>query len=228
MEDWAQETPLDLAIERLGDPARGPLTRDEMAERAAFRAREDVPLYHWFQSAWTALKPNTMPNVETHRGLGGLVTQGLAKGHFRLAPDDAVIIDYEPAGAGYVSIQLSDWLYRSLEADRRQSSLTRSQSQVSADGRVRAVIARRDPGVANWLDCGDFETVLVLHRWQALPPQPVNGGPDVKTRIVKLDQLRDALPADTVWRTQDERVAQLSARRAAYARRLSTGSTAGA
>jgi len=220
MEDWARETPLNLSIERLGEPKAPPLTRDQMAERAAFRAREDVPLYHWFQCAWTSLRPNSMGPAETLRGMGGLVTQGLSKGYFRLAPDEAVIIDYEPAGAGYVSIQLSDWLYRSMDAGMVQSSLTRAQSAISSDGRVRAVIARCDPGVANWLDCAGFENVLVLHRWQALPPQPVNGGPQVQTRIVKLDQLREALPSDTAWFTPEQRAEQLAARKAAYARRI--------
>jgi hypothetical protein len=220
MEDWAGETPFDLHIERLGSPKAEPLTRDEMAQRAILRAREDVPLYFWFQCSLTNIKPNSFRAVATNRGTGGLVTQGLAKGCFVLNEDDAVIVEYEPGGANYVSIQLSNWILRSLDSERITSSLTRAQSQVSSDGRVRAVIARRDPGVANWLDCGGFQTITMMHRWQGLPATPVRGGPHVDLRMGKLGELRSALPPDTIWVTPEERAAQIAARQAAYARRF--------
>jgi hypothetical protein len=193
-----------------------------MAERAAFRAREDVGLYHWFQSVWTNMAPNTMSPAQTQRGMGGLVTQGLAHGHFRLDEDEAVIIDYELAGAAYVSLQLSDWLYRSLDAGQVQSSLTRAQSVVDPDGRVRAVVARKDPGVANWLDPAGFEHLLLLHRWQALPAEPVRGGPQVSFLRMKLDQLAEALPTSTAWLSREQRQEQLRLRQAAYSRRMTT------
>jgi hypothetical protein len=148
------------------------------------------------------------------------VTQATARGHLQLGPDDAAIYDYDPAGAGYVAVQLSDWFLRSLDPKTRQSSLTQTQSHVSADGRVRLVIARQDPGVANWLDCGAFENILIMHRWQRMPDIPLRGGPHVQARMVKLDRLRAELPADTVWFTPQQRAGQIAVRQAAYARRI--------
>jgi hypothetical protein len=220
-EDWARETPVELHIERLGAPKAPPLTREEMAERGLFRARDDIGLYHWFQCGFTAIRPNTVkPAVVARGATGGLVTQATARGHLQLGPDDAVIYDYDPAGAGYVAVQLSDWFLRSLDPKTRQSSLTQAQSHVSADGRVRLVISRQDPGVANWLDCGAFGNILIMHRWQRMPDTPVRGGPHVQARMVKLDKLRAELPPDTVWFTAQQRAAQIAARQAAYARRI--------
>src|SRR3546814_9573641 len=71
-----------------------------------------------------------------------------------LGPDDAAILEYDPAGAGYAAVQLTEWLYRSRDYHRIQSSLTAAQSAIDRDGRIRLVIARRDPGVWNWLDTG--------------------------------------------------------------------------
>jgi hypothetical protein len=92
---------------------------------------------------------------------------------------------------------------------------------VDGDGRVRAVIAQKDPGVANWLDAAVFEHLLLLHRWQALPPEAVRGGPQVSFRRVKLDQLESALPSSTTWVTPAQRQEQLQLRKDAYERRVS-------
>jgi hypothetical protein len=224
MSDWARETPLELHIERLGAPSADPITHAEMAERAAWRAREDVALYAWFQSTFTAIRPSKLNPVEANRGAtGGLTTQAVARGHFHVGPGDAVIYEYDPVGAGYAAVQLSDWFLRSLDPKRLQSSLTQAQSHTNADGRVRLVIAQQDPGAANWLDCGGFEDILTMQRWQHLPAVPL-GEPQAQARVVKLDRLRAELPSDTLWLSPQQRAAQLAARQAAYARRITINS----
>jgi hypothetical protein len=221
MEDWAVESPFDLSIELVGRADADPLSLDEMAHRAVFRAREDVALYHWFQSSFALLRPNVLRPVETARRTGGLQTQATARAWFDLTEDEAAIIDYEPGGADYVSIQLSNFLFRSLDAGGITSSLSRAQCAVDGDGRVRAVISRKDPGVANWLDCQGFGKIMLMHRWQGIR-EAANGGPHVRAEIVKLDQLARSLPADTVWFGADERARQIAERRAAFARRIAT------
>lgn len=218
--DWAVETPLELEIERLGPAKRDPIGLDEMAARAAFRMVEDVPLYFWFQNVWSGRNPNTLEPPATNRGGGGLVTQGLAHGTFRLGPEDVAIIEYDPSGAGYAAIQLTEWLYRSLDYHRIQSSLTAAQSTADGDGRLRAVIARRDPGVANWLDTGGHADVFAILRWQRIPPARYEGGLTARLILSRHDRLKADLPPDTTWYGTDERRAQLAARIAAYARRI--------
>ena len=224
MEDWASETPFALEIERLGPPAAAPLSRDEMVHRAAFRAKEDVPLYFWFQSTFTNMRLNSWKFLPPNRGTGGLVTQAIGRGWFDLGPKDAVIIDYAPGGAAYSAIQLSSWLFQSLDADRITSSLNRAQCVPDADGRIRAVIARRDPLVANWLDCANFSRIMMMLRWQALPPEPVGGGPDFTARLVRLEDLHQALPEGTCQLTPAQRGEQRDARAAAFARRYALNS----
>lgn len=219
MEDWAAETPFDLDIELVGSPDADPISRDEIVRRAVHRSREDVGLYHWFQTGFTLLTPNVLRPVDKARRTGGLVTQATARAWWEIGEDDAVIIDYDPAGANYVSIELSNFLFRSLDAGERTSSLSRAQCAVSSDGRVRAVIAITDPGVANWLDTSGFSKVMMMHRWQGLPSQPVNEGPHVRAKLVKIADLRTELPADTVWFGAQQRAEQIAARQAAFARR---------
>jgi len=220
MMDWASETPLKLEIERLGVAKADPISRDEMAARAAFRMADDFHLYFWFQNVWSGITPSRIIPPATNRGGGGLVTQAVSLGNFALGEDDVAILEYNPAGAGYVAVQLTEWLYRSLDYHQRQSSLTASQSAVDGDGRIRLVIARRDPGTANWLDTGGVSEVFTILRWQALAAEPVNGGPAASLTMSTYDRLRADLPADTVWVDAARRKAQLEARLAAYQRRI--------
>ena len=220
MSDWSTETPFDLTIERLGEAKAPPLTLDQMIEAAAFRMREDVPLYFWFQNVWTSRTLNTLEPASGPRGTGGLVTQSLSHGIFDIAEDEGVILEYEPAGARYAAIELTDWYYQSIDYGEIQSSLTQGQSVTDPDGRVRAVIARRDPGVANWLDTGGLAIVLMILRWQAVPSPAVRGGPWCQMKLVKLADLKTELPAQTTWFTPAQRKAQLEQRRAALARRF--------
>jgi len=220
MMDWATETPLDLQIERIGAAKADPIGLDEMAARGAFRLLDDFHLYFWFQNVWSGRNWNTLQPPAQNRGTGGLVTQGLSHGTFRLGEDDVAILDYNPAGAGYVAVQLTEWLYRSLDYHEIQSSLTGTQSVVDGDGRIRLVIARRDPGVANWLDTGGAENVFMILRWQNIPANPLNGGLDARLTMSTQDRLKRDLPGDTRWFDAAQRKAQRDARLAAYARRI--------
>jgi len=220
MENWATQTPLDLTIERVGPAKAPPLTLAQMVDRAVIRTPQDVYIYFWFQSAQMNRTINTLRTPQLNRGMGGLVTQSNSHGPLRFAEDEAVIVDYQVAGAGYAAIQLCDWWYRSIDYGEIQSCLSRTQSAVDPDGRIYTVVSHRDPGVANWLDTGGRSTVFTILRWQVLPPTPVNGGPALSARLVKLADLKQNLPASTVWVTPDQRKASLAARRAEYARRF--------
>ena len=86
-----------------------------------------------------------------------------------------------------------DYLYRPV-------SYTPSRTAVDADGRIRLVMAHRDPGVQNWLDTQGFERGNLTYRHM------LEGRPAVlSTRVVGFDDVRDALPADTTTVTDAER-----------------------
>ncbi len=218
MMDWARETPLDLSIERLGAANAQPLSTEQMTDRAIEHALNDLYLYFWFQNIWSGMTANTITAAQAMRGAGGgLVTQGICNGTYELGPNDAAILEYDPAGAGYAAVQLTEWLYRSLDYHKTQSSLTAAQSAVDPDGLIRLVIARRDPGVYNWLDTLGQARVHSILRWQCMAPDR-----DISAtlRLTTIDRLRAELPAATRWVSASERAAQIDARLAAYNRRI--------
>ena len=82
------------------------------------------------------------------------------------------------------------------------------QARIDADGRFRAVVAPRDPGVPNWLDTAGILHGAIQGRWNraSSAPQPT------LTRVA-LEDVRNHLPADTPVVTSEERERVLRERR---------------
>lgn len=220
MSDWAEELPYELAIERLDVSAPASLDDDAIAAAAGFRMVEDVPLYFWFQRIFSGREANTMGSPFRSGGLGGLVTQAGCHGRVQLQEDECALIRFGDAGAAYAAFQLADWWFRSIDAHLITSSLTTDQAVPKADGSYELVIARRDPGVANWLDTSGLANCLVLGRWQGLP----QGGeaPAATMQVIKIADL-DISAAAGGPMDAAARKAQIAARRSHWSRRDGEG-----
>ena len=129
---------------------------------------------------------------------------------FDLAPDEALIVECDVPESRYWSFHLYAlaW-WEALEYGSRVTSRNHTQTRVGDDGRVRVVVAHEDPGVPNWLDTEGRREALLTLRWfwaTGAPPRP-------STRVVKLADVRAALPAETPPVHADERHAEIRARR---------------
>ena len=193
---------------------------EDLAAIAAFRAAEDVPLNFWMQRLFTSLPESELRAPHSAGGMGGLATMAWAFSWYNLEPDDVVLVRYHPADAAYVSTQLTDWWFRSIDADRITSSLSRAQSVTDDDGWISLAVARQDPGIANWLDTGGLKQVMFGHRWQAFDRSGQHEAPAFSARIVKLKQLSSALPDGVRTIDAAGRRAQLEARAAGFQRRF--------
>ena len=137
-----------------------------------------------------------------------------------LGPDDALIVESEVPEARYWSLQLYPEAWFELaDPVERITSLNHLQTELSSDGLIRAVVAHRDPGVANWLDAGGRQRGLCTLRW--FWPQS-DDAPTPRARVVHVDEVADLLPADTARVSSDERAAVLTARRRHLAWRFRT------
>ncbi|MET0374365.1 MAG: DUF1214 domain-containing protein, partial [Rhizorhabdus sp.] len=112
---------------------------------------------------------------------------------YRVQPDDALLLSFPMPHARYWSIHLTDRLSRTLDYAYRQTSLNNRQAHVTADGAVHIVLSARDPGIANWLDCGEDEEGMILLRWYGA------SGIVVPTiRCVPIGEIGELLPDDMV------------------------------
>lgn len=219
-DDWENERPADLLIERVGAeyPVPPPRT-DQVADRLAQLVRwidRGGKLWERMSRGFLSMEPNSLivhtPDAAGQRaGLRGL-TYGM--GHFACAPDEAVILEFEPPDCHYWGLALANYYWECVEFATRCCSITAAQSVLSSDGRFRAVIAHRDPGVPNWLDPGHNEEGTLSARFLH-----ADRAPEIRFHVVAFDAVQSFLPADTSRVSSEERSQQLRARRHAAIRR---------
>ena len=221
--DWLGEREAELHIERLDPPAPRPMRADEVQARidaiATYaRLMAEFPFGARLSAGVrTRGLVNGGVDLITFGEAGGLADQYYYVGAFDLAPDEALIVEVEvPMPCRYWNIQLSDEMNAALDYIYHQSSLNGQQAVLDTDGRFRAVIAHRDPGVANWLDTGGVRSGLFMGRWKEAAAKPAP--PTV--RKVAFDAIGAELPAGTARIDAARRANMIAARRDAMLRRL--------
>ncbi len=210
--DWGNEVDTRMAIECLDAPLqkrRMPIDEIDRKLRGALTLSERLnPLFYGMQNG--TLERMGKNRFELIRfEATGLVNQYYWGAVFECGEDEALIIETDlPAVRPYWNIQVNDPYFNAVEFVYRQTSLNGHTAHVDGDGRFRAVVAHRDPGVHNWLDTGGFTEGGFFGRWLQCDSAPL---PEI--RRVTFDEVARHLPDDTRWVTAEERTEQLRARR---------------
>ena len=106
--------------------------------------------------------------------MGGLPKQAYYDGIHEITDDEALILETElPTECRYWQALVGDDRFCTVDWVNRQSSLNDVQAHLDGDGRFRAVISRRDPGVPNWLDKGDYPWGIIQMRFFRADEYPV-------------------------------------------------------
>jgi len=207
--DRWDEVPAQLRIERVDMASPKPLpTPADMIEAIRWAGdfvtglMSDWPEFPFTHGGVDAEHPNVFPHVgatgdDTKRG------RAAANMYWELADDEAMIIEFD-AHDGLWMLTNMGVFFNSMDYLYRPVSYTPSRTKVDRDGRIRLVMAHRDPGVHNWLDTQGFERGHLTYR-HMLEGEPAA----LDTRVVRDDQILAALPADTAMVTAAERTAAL-------------------
>lgn len=221
--DWERELPAPLSIERLDDAP--PRTSSEPLDPAFFARRLDAVATNLEASVdlWLgtvlAIRERYL-NAFPQEAFGGAAMgaqkhQAAGTCYYRVAPDEALVIETPVPRAKYWSIDLCNFWLESLDFAHHQSSLNGHQAVVDADGVFRAVVAHEDPGIANWLDPVGHAEGSMIYRWNLADDTPI---PTI--RSVKLAELASQLPAGTTRVTPAERARVIAGRREGVRRRF--------
>jgi hypothetical protein len=221
MLDWMRDEPNELAIERLGAaPGTPPRSGAEQAELTASFMQRFAEFTQKLSRGMLASPANQFSLAYSADRGGALRKQVYIGGNFRLAEDEAMLIDVSDGGAAYFVVPIGNIWGTTLEIVDHTSSLNKAQSIPNADGSYSYVLSRQDPGVHNWIDpCGLSEGLLTL-RMAEFPGGRPSDDLAAKSRVVPLSRLREELPEETKWLSAAERAQQLAERAAAYRRRL--------
>jgi hypothetical protein len=230
--DWEHEDPLDLHIAQVGREGEHPPPLDSAAMGAQLRrVAEIVDNQMRFWNEFYAVTLGTysdnpyMPrndlNDPSPANLatgGGQSTNVYAGGVYELEPDEALVIEVTvPVPPAYSGIHLANLWGESHDYANRVTSLNGFQSERGDDGRLRYVLAHRDPGVPNWLDTTGLAEGFMTYRWTY--SQPPDQFPTTKVTKVPFDQIRAHLPADTRTVEVEERREQIRIRQEHVRRR---------
>jgi hypothetical protein len=211
--DWDEHTSGAFDLVRVGSEGQAPprATPESLAaglEGAAAYARGYLEFHKaTVEGGSFPAEPNTINEMKHFAGGNRNLWYGM--GAFDLERGQALLVGFDAPNARMWNAQ---WLNRPWYANPdllyHQTSLVGTHSHVDADGRIRFVLCADDPGIPNWLDTGGYHEGVFVVRWFW-----ADESPEVTARLVGVDELRDALPADHPHTTPEERAAQLDRRR---------------
>jgi hypothetical protein len=217
--DWDTETLADLKIERVGDevePEDRSIDPQVSVSRQLYALGEFVydNLKFFLDFGAMPAANDFVPPMDMS-SMGAAAENRPVIGRFELEPNQALILEFEPPEGVYWSISLGNPWLETIHYGRHQSSLNGHQAVVDPDGMVRFVLAARDPGVANWLDTAGHSNGAMLLRCVRTETAPVPS-----SRVVMVDEVVAALPADTTMTKPEERAHVVEARRRAVHERF--------
>ena len=194
--DWsAQRGKVAIARADTAGTAPPPLTNELIEKRFAVAGKQLVQrIKTWLQfPQWFYMNIPVNTMVAPRLTPGGLATQYSSAGHFELTPDQALVITLPATDAPYLGFQLGSLWYVSLDYINHQTSLNGTQAQVDADGKIRIVVADRNPGVTNWVETLGHRKGFLQFRWQRISRQLTEAdGPTVE--LVGIDEVAEYLP----------------------------------
>lgn len=194
--DWsAQRGSFAIARTDTAGTAPDPLSRTLIEKRFSVAGKQLVQrVKTWLQfPKW--FYDNLPVNTLTAPRLtpGGLATQYSSVGHYDITPDQAIIITLPVSDAPYLGFQLGSLWYISLDYINHQTSLNGTQAQADPDGKIRIVVAERNPGVTNWCETLGHSRGYLQFRWQRVSRALTeDDGPSIE--LVDIGKVADALP----------------------------------
>jgi hypothetical protein len=206
---------------------------DELAKEAAVLITSGVKATHMITTTFGQLAENkispirirwkenvgTKPKMSTDELVGPDKAVGfIGSGLFNLKEDETLVMTLNMLGTEYISLNTYRPFLVSPEHVYSSSALNNYQSKPNPDGSYTFVIARKDPGLYNWIDVQGIPYGYFAIRWQALskPVSATLATAVQMVKVVKLNELKKELPATTKWVTPEERKAQQEERAQQY------------
>lgn len=215
--DWAEEEPISVRIERVGqDEPPPPISPERVAEGLA--AASDWVSYqmeYWrnWQERYRE-QPNTFRSSATQTMYGAAPGGVIYHMYWMVQPDEALLIEFTPPTCDYWELELNDYWMMSPDYRYHMAGVNCRQSPLERDGSARVVISHHDPGVPNWLSTGWHSEGRIGLRWMQCDDAPIP-----ETRLIKLADLDKLLPPDALRMDAEGRRAQMEHRRRGVDRR---------
>lgn len=184
--DRRRETVAELELERVGGERGAPpldaaAFHDRLLAAARYVKGNTALFADWARDFQQ--HPNEARPLDVSRAQGDPSLFYL-QGYWSLAPDEALLIELRPPACDYWNFQLNNYWLESLDYRDHRIDLNGAAAMPEADGRVRIVVAHRDPGHPNWIDTAAHPRGTMGLRIVKGREQPV-----VEQRVVRFDAI---------------------------------------
>ena len=187
--DRDNEAPATIRIEAIDPPTATPQPFTvEKLEQGLARAAAFVEGTARTFIRWTdMLQGEQLNKLETtdqtmFYKAGGDPTIFYLHGYWKLAPDEALVIDTPIPDCAFWNFQLDNIWFESLDYRHLNVHVNKHTAKPNADGSVTIVVAARDVGHGNWLDTAGHGHGTMLLRWTNASDHPIP-----TTKVIKLD-----------------------------------------
>jgi hypothetical protein len=189
--DRSKERSAEVKIENLdGRKAPDHLTPDQVNEglktASMFVGGASLLFSRWakgFQQHTNKL-PLFDPGVSN--AAGGDASIIYYHSHWKLAPDEAMVIEVTPPDCDTWNFQLNNYWMESLDYRYFNICINKAGAEYEADGSVKVIVAHENPGHPNWIEtCGHQEGTMCW-RWYRLKPDAEQVEPNCT--VVKLKE----------------------------------------
>jgi len=189
--DRENETPADLKIENLDgrlspDPINATRLDEGLQTAALFVAGAPVLFARW--AAGFQKHTNRLPQFDpgTSNAAGGDENIIYYHSHWKLDPEEALIIEVQPPDCENWNFQLNNYWMESLDYRYFNISINKHTAHYEKNQSVRVIVAHENPGQSNWINTCKHPEGTMCWRWYRLR----NGAQPVEPtcHIVKLKE----------------------------------------
>lgn len=173
--DRDNEIPIEAKIENLnGKIVPDPLTAAQVDEglktAALFVAGAPFLFAKWAKGFQKHTNKLPVFDPEISNAAGGDANIIYYHSHWKLQPDEALVIKVKPPACDTWNFQLNNYWMESLDYRYFPISINKHTAHYEKDGSVEVIVSHKDPGVSNWLTtCGHVEGTMCW-RWYRLAP----------------------------------------------------------
>lgn len=187
--DKAKESLATLRIERVDGPHRPEPITPQQVDEGLKNAGTIVAGASLLFAKWARdfqKHSNQLPRFdqEVSNKAGGDPNIAYYHSHWRLAPDEALVVEVTPPKCEHWNFQLNNYWMESLDYRFFRIHVNKHSAVYGKDGSVRIVVAHEDPGLPNWLQTAGHSNGTMLFRWVRADAHPVP-----QTRVVKRSEL---------------------------------------
>lgn len=203
------QRPMMLTIERLDPPKKPPMTIADIVKEVPKQMTKAIRGTMAVTAHVNKSPVNVLPSPAFFNQGETLVTQAYAMGHFKLTEDQAFVIRMTMGSAGYAIVPATNYWGGIGDFLNHRTCLSSGRATPNADGSYTYVVARRDPGVVNWVETDGLDEGMLCVRWTAFRQ---DGGPmpTLEAKLVDWVDLDAALPAGTPRLDVAGRTAQIA------------------